>query len=432
MKILLIQPNYAPESSFLDILALKLYTSPYITLQQLATITPESHSVELLDEVFQHIDFTKECDLVGITCCTPTAPRAYEIADEYRRKGIKVVLGGYHPSALPEEAKQHADCVVIGEAENSWPLLLKDLEKNQLHPFYQSEKPADLTYFPPLKQGIGEHAFWTTRVETTRGCPFCCEFCSLSNIKIGWHVFRKKPVENVIRELHSIPQKMLIFCDASLTIDLEYTKSLFKEMKYLNKKFFCFGNAHILNRDDELLQLAKEAGCIMWNIGFESIIQETVNNIGKKTNKVKEYVSIVKKIRNHGMAVNGQFIFGFDSDNIDIFDATTETIDNLGIDAPSINILVPYPGTPLFDRLERERRILTKDWSQYTLDNVVFQPKNMSKEELLNGAHNVAKTFYSPSNVIKRCLKSIKLGFYPSIGVIGQNLYAKGFYKKIA
>ena len=125
------------------------------------------------------------------------------------------------------------------------------------------------------------------------------------------------------------------------------------------------------------------------------------------------------------------FIFGFDSDTVDIFDATAETIDNLCIDAPSINILVPYPGTPLFDRFEREGRILTKDWSQYTLDNVVFQPKNMSKEELLSGAHTIAKTLYLPSNVIKRYLKSIKLGFYPSIGVIGQNLYARGFYKKM-
>lgn len=431
MKILLIQPNYAPESGFLDILALKLYTAPYITLQHIASITPENHSVELLDEVFHQIDFTKEYDLVGITCCTPTAPRAYEIADKYRRRGIKVVLGGYHSSALPQEAKEHADSVVIGEAENSWPMLLKDLEKNQLRPFYYPEKPADLANIPALKQDIGEHAFLTTRVEATRGCPYRCEFCSLSNINIGWHVFRKKPVENIIRELQSIPQKMLIFCDASLTIDRDYTKSIFKEMRYLNKKFTCYGNAHILNRDDKLLQLAKEAGCIMWNIGFESITQETVYSMGKKTQKVKEYISVVKKIHDHGMAIIGNFIFGFDSDTMDIFDTTAETIDNLGIDAPSINILVPYPGTPLFDRFEREGRILTKDWSQYTLDNVVFQPKNMSKEELLDGAHMVAKHFYMHSNVIKRCLKSIiKLGFYPSIGAIGQNLYARGFYKK--
>jgi len=408
-----------------------MYTAPSITLQQLATITPTPHSVDILNEAFHSLDFTTPYDVVGISCCTPTAPRAYDIADEYRRRGSTVILGGYHPSALPNEAKHHADSVVIGEAENVWLSVLRDIEDNQLHPFYHATTPADVTRFPPLKQGIGEERLWMTRIEATRGCPLRCEFCSLSNIQIEWHVFRKKPVENVIRELQSIPQKLLIFCDASLTIDVDYTKTLFKKMSELNKKFLCFGNAPLLNKDDELLRLAHDAGCVMWNIGFESINQTTVETIGKRTNQVVEYKSVVKKVRDHGMAVNGQFIFGFDTDTGEVFDATAHAIDDLGIDAPSINILVPYPGTPLFDRLEREGRILTRDWSQYTLDNVVYQPKNMSTDELLAGAHRIAKMFYSSQNVVKRFVRSLHLGFYPSFCALGQNLYARGFYKKI-
>jgi len=431
MNILLIQPNYESKLGFLDKLRLKIAFNPYVTLQQIATITPEKHIVSLLDETFQQIDFNEEYDLVGITCCTPSAPRAYKIADEFRRKGMKVVLGGYHPSALPEEAKQHADSVVVGESENSWPLLLKDLEKNQLRPFYHSKKPVDLNDLPPLKRNIGEYNSTAARLEATRGCPYRCEFCSISNSEIGWHVFRKKPVENVIREIQSIPQKFLTFSDASLTIDTNYTKSLFKKMRHLNKKFICYGNAHVLNKDDELLELAKEAGCYMWNVGFESISQEALNNIGKKTNKIEEYVSAVKKIKDYDTAVLGQFILGFDTDTIDIFDSTIEAIYDINVTVPSINILTPYPGTPLFERLNNEGRILTKDWTKYTLCDVVFQPKQMSPQELLDGFHKVVKKFHNIPNMIQRDLKSIKLGFFPLVGVISENLYERGGYKKI-
>jgi radical SAM superfamily enzyme YgiQ (UPF0313 family) len=430
MKILLIQPNYVPNFGFLDELRLKLVFNPYITLQQIATVTPENHDVTILDEVFQRIDFSEKYDIIGITCCTPSAPRAYEIADEYRRRGVNVVLGGYHPSALPQEAKQHADSVVIGEAENSWPVLLHDLEKNRLQPFYHCTQSVDLESLPPLQRNMGQYGLFTARIEATRGCRYRCEFCSISNSEIGWHVFRKKPIENVIREIQSIPQKMLTFSDASLTLDVEYTKSLFKEMRHLNKKFICYGNAHVLNKDEELLKLSKDAGCFMWNIGFDSISQEALDSAGKKTNKVEDYASVVKKIKKYGMAVLGQFIFGFDTDTVDIFDLTVDAINNIGVDAPSVSILTPYPGTPLFTRLNNEGRILTKDWSKYTLCDVVFQPKQMSPGELFDGFTSVIKTFYNISNVMKRNLQSIKLGFTPLLGVIMENINEKGGYKK--
>jgi len=432
MKILFVQPNYPPTTGFIEHVALRLWTTPSITLQQLATITPNHHSVELLNEAFQKPDFSHNYDLVAISCCTPTAPRAYSIADEFRQRGSTIVLGGYHPSALPQEAKQHADSVVIGEAENVWPTVLHDVENKTLQPFYHSTIPADISHLPPLKQGIGEKALWTNRIEATRGCPLRCEFCSLSNVQIEWHVFRKKPIAHVLRDLQAIPQKLLLFCDASMTIDLEYTKTLFRAMKDLDKKFMCFGNAHLLTKDQEFLSLAQEAGCVMMNIGFESFDQTTMNAIGKGTNQVKEYKAVVKKVRDHGIAVNGQFIFGFDTDTVGIFRTTTEAINDLGVDAPSINILVPYPGTPLFNRLEDEGRILTKEWSQYSLDNVVFQPKQMSRDELLEGTHQVSKTFYSSSSILKRCLRSLTLGFSPAFLVTGQNLYARGFYRQIS
>ena len=428
MKILLIQPNYATKLNILQKINIKFTYNPYITLQQIATITPNNHSIQIIDEAFQPIDFNEEVDIVGITCCTPSAPRAYQIADEYQKRGVTVVLGGYHPSALPKEAKQHADSVVIGEAEISWLLLLQDYEKNQLKPFYHSKKSVNLDNLPQLKRNIGDYVFSMARIEATRGCPYKCDFCSISNSKIGWHHFRKKPIDKVIEEIQTIPQKTLIFCDTSLTIDIDYTKSLFIEMKQFNKKFICYGNAHVLNQDEELLQLAKEAGCLFWNIGFESISQDALNSTGKKTNKVKDYFSVVKKIHGYQMAIIGQFILGFDTDTIEIFDTTIEMVNNLEIDAPSINILTPFPGTPLYNRLEKEGRILTKDWEKYTLLDVVFQPKQMSPQELLDGFKKVVKTYYSLSNIIKRDMRSIRLGFSPFVGVVMENLYERGIY----
>jgi radical SAM superfamily enzyme YgiQ (UPF0313 family) len=281
---------------------------------------------------------------------------------------------------------------------------------------------------PPLRQGIGEFALWTARIEATRGCPWRCEYCSISNLKIHWHVFRKKPIHLVIRDLQIIPQKWLNFCDASLTIDMDYTKSLFKAMKSLDKKFICYANAHMLAKDEEFLTLAKEAGCVMFNIGFDSLNQASMNAAGKATNQVSEYKSIIRKVHDHGLGVNGQFIFGFDNDTVEIFQTATQTINDLDIDSPSVNILVPYPGTALYYRLDREGRILTKAWDQYTLDHVVFQPKRMSTEDLLNGAHQVWKDLNSTSNILRRCLEGIKLGFSPTLMVIGQNLYGKALY----
>ncbi|UCF50506.1 MAG: B12-binding domain-containing radical SAM protein [Thermoplasmatales archaeon] len=431
MKILLVDPNYALGKGILDRFKLRLFGTPYITLQQLATITPEKHSIEILDETFEKIDFNKKYDLVGITSCTPSAPRAYEIADRFRNEGVIVVLGGYHPSGLPMEAKLHADSVVIGEAENSWPILLKDLENNKLREFYHSKKPADLSILKPIRRDIGESNFASARIEATRGCPIRCEFCSISNSRIGWHVFRKKPVENVIRELELIPQRFIAFCDTSLTIDVEYSISLFKEMKHLNKRFICYGNSNILNRNERLLKYANEAGCTLWNIGFDSFSQEALDNSGKRINIVKEYASVVKKIHDHGMAVLAQIIFGFDAETKDIFDFTIETVKQVKIDIPSFNILTPFPGTPLFDRLNKEERILTKDWSKYDLTQVVYKPKNMSPQDLQNGFYKAVESFHNYNNLLQRQLKTMKLGFNTSIGTFFQNIYELGVYKKI-
>lgn len=391
-----------------------------IYARQIAAVTPKIHTVKVIERS-KDIDFNEECDVVHIHFKTGTAIRTYEIADQYRKNNRTVILSGSHASALPEEAKEHADSVLIGSAEHLWPTVVNDLEKGKLKPCYKS------------KANIGEKVISSVDiekpsgfnilgvVEATRGCPYKCDFCQESNVLNG-SSFRKRAIEEIIDEIKRIPQKIIFFCDASMTIDPVYTKALFKEMKGLKKRFICEGNADTLARDEELLKLSHEAGCIEWTVGFESFAQETLKNIHKKTNVVNNFFTVVKKIRKYKIAVLGNFMFGFDPDNANVFDFTEENIAKLGLDSARFAIVTPYPGTPLFRRYESEGRILTRDWSKYTRKNVVFEPKNMTAEELKNGFDRISRNFNSISNIISRDVRSLKLGIYPFVSTVGRNI----------
>ena len=385
-----------------------------LALDMVAAVTPSEHEVEFLKTSIKNIDFDKDYDLVGIHCVTGDSPLAYKVADKFRQRNVKVVLGGYHPSALPEEAKKHADSVVIGEAEEIWPQLLNDFENGQMKSFYHQKTPIDAAKIP-TQEFLHPESF-SPSIQASRGCPYQCDFCSETIIN-SKKIFRPRPIDKVIDEIKSAPGKLFIFHDASLTIDPEFTKNLFREMIGLNKLFFCNGNADTLGEDDELLQLAKKAGCIGWLIGFESVSQESLKSVGKKTNKVENYIEAVKGIHDHQMMLCGTFVFGFDYDTKDVFSRTKEFVESSGIDVPDALILTPFPGTPLFNRLEKEGRILTRDWSRYDHKHVVFQPKHMTPEELLNNTRNLYKEFFSIRNMSKRILKSFKLGYHPFMSV---------------
>jgi radical SAM superfamily enzyme YgiQ (UPF0313 family) len=431
MKILFVWPKspileferHYPNKSFFTNFISKIFSFPSpkpLTFMILAALTPEKHSVELVEGGPHDINFDEDYDLVGITCITEYAHAAYEIADEFRRRGVPVVLGGCHPSALPEEAKQHADSVVIGEAEETWPELLKNMEADRLKPFYEQTRPVDTKSIPHPRIDIYPKLTKFV-IQATRGCPNRCEFCAISNTKFGT-VYRTRPIEDVVEEIKPLPIKRFFFHDSSLTINPNYTKQLFREMQGLGKKFGAFGNIDVLGKDEEFLKLASEAGCIGWEIGFESISQKSIYSIGKKTNQVAKYISTVKKIHDYGMIVIGSFVFGFDTDTPDIFDKTIEFANKSEIDILPINILTPFPGTPLYERLNREGRILTKDWSKYNLGTVVFQPKNMTPEELFDNTVRFHRNWYETSNTMKRIIRSMKFGFYPFLETATLNL----------
>lgn len=421
MRLLILGESCLAKLSFFDksIFSVFSFVSS-VYARQLAAVTPKKYSVKLIERN-EDIDLNEACDVVHIHFKTAIANQAYKLADEFRKKGKIIVLSGSHPSALPKEAKFHADSVIIGSAENFWPSVLKDIERGKLKPFYESEDiiNSKTVYSNEIILPLGVK--FISAIEATRGCPYKCDFCQESNILYG-SVFRTRPIEDVISEIKLLTQKFLLFCDVSMTIDPSYTKTLFKRMKGLNKKFLCEGNVDSLAKDDELLKLSYGAGCIEWTVGFESFAQQTLDGIHKKTNTVEDFSRVVEKIHKNKMAVLGNFMFGFEQDRPDVFEFTQESIANLGLDSARFSILTPYPGTPLYKKLEDEGRILTRDWSKYNRKTVVFEPKNMSKEELQNGFQRVTTKFNSISNLIYRNFKSLKLGFYPSLAVFGRNL----------
>lgn len=425
MKILLILAHTnAKPNAFNELLY--TYYHPSLTLEQLVAITPDQYDISVVDGRYQKIDFEWDGNIVGISCRTAVAKSAYNIADEFQKRGKTVVLGGWHPSLQPMEAKQHADSVVIGEAEISWPKLLEDYEKGKMKPYYKS-KPVDPKIIPCPKRKKQKHFLISASIQATRGCPYGCKFCPV--YKIEGQKLRMRPTENVIEEIKTIPSKRLFFVDNSLTINPEYTKKLFKEMIGLNKKFSCYGNINILGKDDELLQLAAEAGCDIWIIGFESISQETINDIDKTTNKVKEYKSAIKKIHDYNMMIQGLFVFGFDNDTSEIFDKTLQLIYRWKLDKAGFAILTPFPGTMLYEKFEKEGRIVTKDWTKYNLKNVVFKTKNMTEDELFDGTNRLLNEFYSIPNLIKRNIQDENVNLNRIINRTLSEISSKELYK---
>ncbi len=409
MNILLVFPRiehgastYHDKESWTSI----LFGYPIITLPHIAAITPKKHEVKIVNENYEDINFDEDVDLVGITCYTMTAPRVYEIADEFRRRGKKVVLGGYHPTAVPEEAGQHADGIIMGMAEASWPKLIEDAEKSKIKPIYERDINFDMGDIPPLRRDLIKHNPILGAVQSTKGCPNKCEFCAISSF--CQHGVRQRPIKNVVEEIMQMPNKMYVIHDPHLTVNRKYAKELFKELikNKVNKSWVANGTTNILGgADEEFLNLARKSGCVEWFVGFESVSQAALNGIKKTHNKVEDFKKMIKRVHDYGMTIQGGIIFGFDEDTPDVFDITLEKINELEIDVLEINILTPYPGTPLYDRLDKAGRIFTKDWARYNQVDIVFEPKNMTKEELYEGTRYVAKELYSWTNIIKRNVK---------------------------
>jgi radical SAM superfamily enzyme YgiQ (UPF0313 family) len=374
---------------------------PPLGLAMVAALTPPEVEVSLTDENVTDIDFQKEIDLVGITALTTTAPHAYDIADNFRASGIKVILGGAHPSALPDEASRHADAVVIGEAEGIWPNLIDDFKANKLKKIYrQSERPSLINLPIPRRDLFANGAYYVTNtISTTRGCPYSCSFCSVTSL-FG-RTIRCRPVEEVVKEIETLNQReLIVFVDDNIVGNPKYAEELFHALIPYRIKWVSQASVTIA-RNDELLRLAAASGCADLFIGFETLSPTNLAAIGKKVNMVDEYETVIKKIHSHGIAIHGFFILGLDEDDEDVFKRTLHFAQEMRLESAQFAWPVPYPGTTFYESLDKTGRIITKDWAQYE-SNVVFEPKLMSREVLRQRRDWVWRKFYSMPSIWRR------------------------------
>lgn len=433
MKIKLIAPRDPREDNL---------SSPFklqrVNLPLLAALTPPGHTMTLVDEAFAPDDVNQDVDLVGITVMTDLVLRAYQIAGAYRQKGVKVVMGGIHPTVLPDEALEHADAVVVGEAEDTWPRLVSDAALGQMQRLYRADKMIDLKGLPKPRRDLSPgikyqgYAPIPIGVETSRGCPYDCDFCSIGQT-LGRH-YRVRPVQEVIAEIESIDSPHLFFVDDALGLNRIAAKKLYTEMIPLRRLWLGQGTVS-LAEDLELLRLMRRSGCKGLLIGFESVQKGTQNGMNKIKNLGIDFYEAMRRFHGEGFGILGAFVFGFDHENKEVFEQTLEFIMRSRMDCVELRILTPFPGTRLYDRLLSEGRLFVRDWwlRGYPPDTLLFQPKGMTADELISGFARLNRQAYSFGAMIKRFLgmspwKRTLLGcqVYAGVNLSTRKRYFKG------
>lgn len=401
-----------------------------ITLALLAALVPEELNAEvrIYDETAEAIPLDLEADIIGITCITGTAARCYRYADYFRKRGIKVILGGVHPSLMPKEAKEHADSVIVGLGEDNFPKALLDFKNGCLQEMYYQDKCTDIGGRPlPRKDLLKKDKYISLNtVEAIRGCNHSCTFCAYPQA-FGKKVY-KRPIEDILAEIKSFKSKEIIFPDVNLIADVQFAKELFTAMIPLKKWWFGLTTTAI-GDNEELLDVFEKSGCKGLLIGFESVNQETQKSINKGVNRVDEYKNLMEKLHKRGIMVMGCFAFGSDEDQKDVFKRTVDLCVEAKIDLPRFSVITPFPATQFYNELESEGRIVDRDWAMYDVEHCVYKPKNMTKEELEEGIAWAWKEAYSVKNIFKRLdlskRKTIK-SIYMLLN-IGYRKYAKGF-----
>lgn len=405
-----VQPGYAPGR--------RKGGSPPLALMQVAALTPPGVDVAITDENVESIPFDEPADLVGITALTAAAPRAYQIAAEFRSRGVPVVMGGIHASVVPEEASQHVDAVVIGEAEGVWARVVEDARRGGLQRLYRSDDHPPLDRMPsPRRDLIHVRRYRVPNVlQATRGCPFDCSYCAVTSF-FG-RTYRCRSLDAVMEEYAGLPDGPVAFLDDNIVGHPPFAQQLFARLKEVKRTFACQASATLL-RAGELIQQAADAGCRLVFVGLETLSAANLAKVGKRINRVDAYRELVKRLHDHGIACVGSFMVGMDDDDSSVFDRTVDWAEDAGIDVGQFSVLTPFPGTRLYRELDAEGRVVERDWSRYDGTHVVFRPAKLSIEELEAGLRRMYARFYSWGRIARRSAA----GLNPLVGFVNGMYY---------
>lgn len=402
MKVLLISPGW-PKGRLWGELGFRF---PSLSLAAIAAVTPPEWEVALCDDHLEQIDYDTDADLIALTAMTPQAPRAYEIAAAFKARGKSVVMGGFHASNLPDEAQTHVDSVAVGEGEVVWPDLLADFAQGKLQRLYKTDKMLNMADIPVARREIfnGKKYLLTNTIQTTRGCPFDCEFCSVT--AFYGRKYRKRPVDQVLAELQELRKSnsFVFFVDDNLVADRKYSLPLFQGMKGMGFKWLSHAPIDFA-ADHELMRAAGESGCLGMFVGFESLNQESLSAMGKITNRAQSFMADAQAFRDNGIGILGSFVLGYDGDTPEIFPKLLRFCEDARLEAAIFPLLTPYPGTAVRRRLEAEGRIISNDWRDYDMEHINFQPEGMTVKQLQEGYDWLNRSFYSFLSMYRRLFK---------------------------
>jgi len=382
---------------------LKMRMAPHLGLLTIARMIEDAgHEVEFVNENFALHTPCLGADLIGISASLDVVPRSYELACQYKRLGIPVVVGGIGITSDPEYAQRLFDTICLGPAEAYWKQLLLDAENGQLKPCYSADNSfgGEELLSPSFRTADVSGFLYSNVIATSRGCPFCCDFCYNSAVKCvyGYH---HRTIASVMDEIRSKKTRHIMFIDDNFIGDPAFTRELLHEMAPLHLKWNAAVSANI-GEMPELLDLMATTGCQSLFVGFESLNQASLGEVHKGQNQVARYEHLVEELHSRGIMVNASFVFGLDSDDSGVFDRTADWIISHRIETMTCHILTPYPGTELYRRLKAENRIIDEDFAHYDTAHIVFQPKNMTPEELYDGYLSIYRKVYSWRNILWR------------------------------
>ena len=415
-RILLVSSSHHQEDG--SVARCERYWTSGLTLVYLKSFTPPGFRVDLVDDFLSPPPLDTEAGLVGITAMGLQIARAYRLAEEYRRRGKTVVMGGQWVSLNPEQALDHCDAVVQGEAEFAWPELVEDFRSGGLRKrIYRSDRLHDLKDLPrtnlqslPLfrrelmQEAVYRDYYFQFPLLVTRGCPFACEYCSVA--KYHDHGYRKRPVGDVLRDIRDIRamgSQNVLFLDDNPVADLAYARDLLRAMRPLEVRWSSQCTIQIA-QDRELLDLAAESGCSLLSIGFETIKQSNLTELNKSWAKSKDYAEMIREIRRRGIQIVALIMLGLDDDTPEDFDRTLEFLIENKVALAKFHLPLPYPGTPFYERMEREGRILTRDWNHYHYGNAVIRPLAMTPEAAVSKYWATYNGFFSLRSILRRFL----------------------------